>query len=64
MKPSGRVPSCAAITGALAHIEASLEFEHEAGDHTIALARVTELAADEGGRPLLFFKGAFGGFTD
>ncbi|MBF6416217.1 flavin reductase family protein [Nocardia cyriacigeorgica] len=53
-----------AITGALAHIEASLEFEHEAGDHTIVLARVTELAADEDGRPLLFFKGTFGGFAD
>ncbi|WP_280236596.1 flavin reductase family protein [Nocardia cyriacigeorgica] len=53
-----------AIAGALAHIEASLEFEHDAGDHTIALARVTELAADEHGRPLLFFKGGFGGFAD
>jgi flavin reductase (DIM6/NTAB) family NADH-FMN oxidoreductase RutF len=52
-----------AIHGALARIEASLQFEHEAGDHTIVLARVTGLSADNRGRPLVFYKGGFGGFS-
>ncbi|WP_255450456.1 flavin reductase family protein [Skermania sp. ID1734] len=52
-----------AIAGALAHIEAVVEFEHDAGDHTIVLARITDLSADENGRPLLFYKGRFGEFA-
>ncbi|RMI27994.1 flavin reductase family protein [Nocardia stercoris] len=51
------------LAGALAHIEATVEFEHEAGDHTIVLARIGALRATEGAAPLLFYKGAFGGFA-
>jgi 3-hydroxy-9,10-secoandrosta-1,3,5(10)-triene-9,17-dione monooxygenase reductase component len=51
------------IDGALATIEADLEFEHEAGDHTIVVAHVTALGARPG-RPLLFFRGGYGGFAE
>ncbi len=44
------------IAGALATIEADLEFEHGAGDHTIVVAHVTTLQAHPG-RPLLFYRG-------
>jgi len=51
-----------ALDGALATIEADLEFEHVAGDHTIVVARVTALHAHPERRPLLFYRGGFGGF--
>ncbi|CDO10926.1 flavin reductase [Mycolicibacterium cosmeticum] len=50
------------LHGALATIEADLEFEHGAGDHTIVIAHVTNLRA-ETGRPLLFYRGGYGGFA-
>lgn len=52
------------IDEALAHIEAAVEAEHDAGDHTIVVCRVTDLAihaVDHG--PLLFYRGAFGQFS-
>jgi 3-hydroxy-9,10-secoandrosta-1,3,5(10)-triene-9,17-dione monooxygenase reductase component len=52
-----------ALHGALATIEADLEFEHTAGDHTIVVAHVTGLRASEGRRPLLFYRGSYGGFA-
>ncbi|TFV57872.1 flavin reductase [Mycobacterium sp. PS03-16] len=51
------------IAGTLASIEADIEFEHEAGDHTIVVARVTALRAHPEREPLLFFRGDFGGFA-
>ena len=51
------------LHGALATIEADLEFEHTAGDHTIVVAHVTGLRAHEGRRPLLFYRGGYGGFA-
>jgi len=51
------------LHGALATIEADLEFEHGAGDHTIVVAHVTALQA-HAGRPLLFYRGGYGGFHD
>ncbi|WP_182358287.1 flavin reductase family protein [Tomitella gaofuii] len=53
-----------AVSGALARIEAELAFEHEAGDHTIAICRVTALEAGRDVDPLLFFRGGFGSFAD
>nr|WP_179389072.1 flavin reductase family protein [Psychromicrobium silvestre] len=48
------------LGGALAWVDCELEAEHEAGDHSIAIARVHRLeAAEAGGHPLLFFKGGF-----
>jgi 3-hydroxy-9,10-secoandrosta-1,3,5(10)-triene-9,17-dione monooxygenase reductase component len=52
-----------ALHGALATIEADLEFEHNAGDHTIVVALVTGVRASEGRRPLLFYRGSYGGFA-
>ncbi|OBF30908.1 monooxygenase [Mycobacterium sp. ACS1612] len=51
------------LDGALATIEADLEFEHTAGDHTIVVAHVTGLHAFEGRRPLLFYRGGYGRFA-
>lgn len=50
------------LDGALASIEADVEFEHAAGDHTIVVARVTALHAHQDRRPLLFYRGGYGGF--
>lgn len=47
----------------LASIEADVEFEHPAGDHTIVIAHVTNLRAYEGRQPLLFYRGGYGGFS-
>jgi flavin reductase (DIM6/NTAB) family NADH-FMN oxidoreductase RutF len=52
-----------AIDGALAHIEAAVESEHDAGDHTIVLARITDLRAYEAGHPLLFYRGQLAGLA-
>ena len=52
-----------ALAGVVARIEAELEMEHTAGDHTIAVCRVTRLASIDGTDPLLFFRGGFGGFV-
>jgi 3-hydroxy-9,10-secoandrosta-1,3,5(10)-triene-9,17-dione monooxygenase reductase component len=52
-----------ALDGTLASIEADVEFEHEAGDHTIVVARVSSLYAHEHREPLLFFRGGYGVFT-
>ena len=52
-----------AFDESLATIEAEPEFEHAAGDHTIVVARVTGLHAHHDRRPLLFYRGGFGGFS-
>lgn len=51
-----------AVHGVLARIEADLVAEHDAGDHTIAICRVTALDDVRGADPLLFFRGGFGSF--
>jgi flavin reductase (DIM6/NTAB) family NADH-FMN oxidoreductase RutF len=60
-RPSAAGPPI--LEGTLASIDAEVEFEHEAGDHTIVVARVTGLRAHHELTPLLFFKGGFGGFA-
>lgn len=49
-----------AIEGAVAWIEAELETEHDAGDHTIVVGRVLSLEAAAAARPLVFFGGQYG----
>ena len=51
------------LEGALASIEADIEFEHLAGDHSIVVDRVTALQAHQGREPLLFYRGEYGGFA-
>lgn len=49
------------LDGTVATIEGELEYEHGAGDHTIVVAHVTGLRAARDAKPLLFFRGGYGG---
>lgn len=51
------------LDGVVAWIDCTLEAVHEAGDHYIALGRVVALEASDPGKPLLFFQGGYGEFT-
>ncbi|MFP4274637.1 MAG: flavin reductase family protein [Paracoccaceae bacterium] len=51
------------IEGCLARFECSKVAEHEGGDHTIIVGRVTR-ASSRDGMPLLFFGGQYGGFDE
>jgi flavin reductase (DIM6/NTAB) family NADH-FMN oxidoreductase RutF len=57
-------PTGPAIAGAVAWIECRLDDEHEAGDHTIAVARVVAIEAPPAVShdPLVFFCGRYGSF--
>jgi 3-hydroxy-9,10-secoandrosta-1,3,5(10)-triene-9,17-dione monooxygenase reductase component len=49
------------LSGVLAYIDCELDAEHDAGDHTIAVGRVSDLAIMEAdAQPLLFFRGGYG----
>lgn len=50
------------LDGTLAAVEADVEFEHTAGDHSIVVARVTGLWAHQERGPLLFYRGGYGVF--
>lgn len=50
------------LDGTLASIEAEVEFEHGAGDHSIVVTRVTGLWAHAERAPLLFYRGGYGAF--
>ncbi|MDA1076477.1 MAG: flavin reductase family protein [Proteobacteria bacterium] len=51
------------LDGILAYIDCDLEVEHDAGDHTIAIGRVRDLAMlDSTSRPLVFYRGGYGQF--
>jgi flavin reductase (DIM6/NTAB) family NADH-FMN oxidoreductase RutF len=45
---------------AVAWIDCELQHEHDAGDHTIAVARVLGIEAAEDPTPLVFFRGRYG----
>jgi flavin reductase (DIM6/NTAB) family NADH-FMN oxidoreductase RutF len=48
------------LDGVVAWIDCRLWAEYDGGDHTLVAARVLDLAADHGRRPLLFHRGAYG----
>ncbi|MDA8047428.1 MAG: flavin reductase family protein [Actinomycetota bacterium] len=50
------------LQGSLAWLECTIEDVHEAGDHWLVTARVIDLEATHG-KPLVFYRGGFGGFT-
>ena len=50
------------LDGVLGWVDCTLEVEHEAGDHLIAVARVVDLGISDEGRPLLFYRGGYGRF--
>lgn len=51
------------LDGAHAWLDCVLEAEHRAGDHDIVVARVSGLGTAGGSSPLVFHRGAYGGFT-
>jgi flavin reductase (DIM6/NTAB) family NADH-FMN oxidoreductase RutF len=57
-------PSGPALADAVAWLECAIEAEHEAGDHTIVVARVLAIEAAAGTAPLVFFQGRYGTFSN
>jgi 3-hydroxy-9,10-secoandrosta-1,3,5(10)-triene-9,17-dione monooxygenase reductase component len=55
-------PGGPGLDEAVAWIDCHLRDEHEAGDHTIAVADVLGIEAAAGAEPLVFFRGAYGTF--
>ncbi len=51
------------IDGVVAWVDCEIDAVHEAGDHFIVVGRVIELDMVEGSEPLLFLRGAYGGFA-
>jgi flavin reductase (DIM6/NTAB) family NADH-FMN oxidoreductase RutF len=52
------------LRGCLANLECAREAVHEGGDHIILVGRVIKLTHAEGGRPLLYYRGAYRGLGD
>ncbi len=50
------------LDDAVAWVECEVEEEREAGDHLIVIGRVRALEGRDEAEPLVFFRGAFGGF--
>jgi flavin reductase (DIM6/NTAB) family NADH-FMN oxidoreductase RutF len=48
------------LDGVVAWIDCRLWAEYDGGDHTLVAARVLDLGADPGRRPLVFHRGAYG----
>jgi flavin reductase (DIM6/NTAB) family NADH-FMN oxidoreductase RutF len=48
------------LDGVVAWLDCRLWAEYDGGDHTLVAARVLDLGADPGRRPLLFHRGAYG----
>lgn len=51
------------LAEAVAWIACAIDAEHDAGDHTIVVARVLALEASVDVEPLVFFQGRFGSFV-
>lgn len=51
-----------AIAEAAAWVDCVLEAEHDAGDHTIVVARVHDLETQGPIEPLVFYRGGYGAF--
>jgi 3-hydroxy-9,10-secoandrosta-1,3,5(10)-triene-9,17-dione monooxygenase reductase component len=52
------------LTGGLGWLECSVEAEHRAGDHVIAICRVRHLDLRPGRGPLVFYRGRYGRFDN
>ena len=50
------------LEGSLAHVECRLGLIHDAGDHELVTGTVVDLGIGSG-RPLIFYRGAFGTFA-
>lgn len=51
------------LNGCLSRFECTKVAEHDGGDHSIVVARVTRVTTRDGA-PLLFYSGRYGGFTE
>lgn len=51
------------LSDVLAHIDCDVHATLVAGDHTIVVGEVTDLAVDHDGGPLVFFRGGYGRFA-
>lgn len=51
------------LDGALAHLDCTIEAQHDAGDHVLVVGRVVELDVDRDAGPLLFFRGGYAGLA-
>jgi len=51
------------LEGTLAHLECRVGIIHDAGDHELVTGTVERIAIGDG-RPLIFYRGGFGGFAD
>jgi flavin reductase (DIM6/NTAB) family NADH-FMN oxidoreductase RutF len=47
------------LEGALAHLECELRYDFDAGDHSIFVGQAVEIAANDDGEPLLYFRGGY-----
>jgi len=50
------------IEGVLAWIDATVDDEHDAGDHVLVMGRVSALEVVREGSPLVFYRGGYGRF--
>ncbi len=50
---------CPVFPDALAVFECATRFRYEGGDHVIFVGEVLKLRTDNGGKPLLFFRGGY-----
>ena len=50
------------LDGAIAWIDATVEQEHDAGDHVMVFGRVSALEVAKEGAPLVFYRGGYGRF--
>ena len=51
------------IAGCVAYVECTLDTVHDGGDHEIVVGRVRNLAVENPGVPLLFYRGGYGSFV-
>ncbi len=51
------------LAEAVAWLDCELNDEHDAGDHTIVVARVVAIEANQDATPLVFLRGAYGTFA-
>jgi flavin reductase (DIM6/NTAB) family NADH-FMN oxidoreductase RutF len=59
---SREATGCALIDGALAHLECAMWAQHDGGDHTIFLGRVSRAVAFDA-EPLLHYRGGYARLT-
>lgn len=51
------------LDGVLGWVEATVEAEHDGGDHLVVVGRIQELSLENEGTPLLFYRGGYGRFV-